>query len=322
MAADRVDDATRGSFEAWQSAAPEHAAAYADVEATWQLARELRETPPLLSLRHETSTRLVAATRHLMRRLGMAAGLAAAVIGLGTGAYLGHQVYQRRVASSSELASEVYQTRVGERMALTLVDGSKVTLNTASRLRVVYSETERRLVLEAGQALFRVAKGQAQPFIVTAGGQRITAHGTEFDVRLDRDSIKVALVEGIVSVQDENKPSTPEIRLKPNEVLAAGADVRSVRAVPDMERLVSWQDGLLIFEDESLGAAVAEMNRYVRRPIILSDPSLAKLRISGAFRAGSTRTFVDAVTHLFPVTIVENTADSIVLATTPQRPAA
>ncbi|MEI4594864.1 FecR domain-containing protein, partial [Klebsiella pneumoniae] len=84
-----------------------------------------------------------------------------------------------------------------------------------------YDAQARRLVLERGQAVFHVAKGQALPFEVVAGGRTITAHGTVFDVRLDRDAVAVALFEGKVSVS--GGPGGRENALLPNQMLTASA---------------------------------------------------------------------------------------------------
>jgi transmembrane sensor len=321
MTAALVDTEVRDAFERWLAASPAHARAYADVDAIWKLGRETSEAPAILALRHETATRMAATTRGLVYRLGLAAAMLIATLsGAGLAWYMNVRAAER--AFASQAAGEVYQTRIGERMTLTLMDGSTATLNTASRLRVNYSDSVRHLTLESGQAIFDVAKGQPRPFVVSAGSQTITAHGTEFDVRLEPENVQVALIEGIVSVRRKTSPSAPEVRLSPGEVLSAGANSHSVQTVRDMKSFVSWRDGLLIFDDESLADAVTEMNRYVERPIMLADQKLGKLRISGAFHAGGTGTFVDAVTHLFPVAVVQQGPNAIVLDRASKRPGA
>lgn len=319
LTASLVDVEAHTEFERWLSASPRHAEAYADVDATLRLGREMSETAPILALRHETATRMAATTRTLVYRLGVAAAMLIATLsGAGLAWYM--NVRSNQAVLAAQLPGEVYQTRIGERMTLTLMDGSTATLNTASRLRVNYSDSERHLTLESGQALFDVAKGQPRPFVVSAGSQQITAHGTEFDVRLEPEKVNVALVEGIVSVRNQMNPSTQELRLKPGDVLSAGANSHSLQTVHDMKSLVSWRDGLLIFDNASLSTAVAEMNRYVERPIVLADPRLGKLRISGAFHAGGTGTFVDAVARLFPVAVVQEGPRAIVLDSKGEHP--
>jgi ferric-dicitrate binding protein FerR (iron transport regulator) len=111
-----------------------------------------------------------------------------------------------------------YQTGAGQRSAVTLADGSRVTLSTRSRLEVAYTPRERRVRLVAGQGRFQVARDAARPFVVTAGSRRVTAAGAAFDVRLDREALSVTMLEGSVRVQ----PAAASA--------AGGKDVRSLVA--------------------------------------------------------------------------------------------
>jgi transmembrane sensor len=208
-------------------------------------------------------------------------------------------------------AGRVYQTGVGERLTIGLADGSTAILNTASRLRVAYSDRERRLVLEDGEALFTVAKGQPRPFVVTAGGRSITAHGTEFDVRLDSRTLKVALVEGVVSVRAA--ADAREVRLAPRDVLVAEGNLTSVRSGSDLAAFVGWRDGLVMFDNATLAEAAAEMNRYLEQPRLEIEPAVAGLRLSGAFRTGQTAAFLEALDQGFHVVVTERTPRRIVL---------
>ena len=91
-------------------------------------------------------------------------------------------------------------TELGEQRNLTLSDGTRVALNTATKIRVRYDNAARRVELERGEALFEVAKVPARPFVVIAGGRRVTAVGTSFVVRRDNEEVAVTLLEGKVTV--------------------------------------------------------------------------------------------------------------------------
>jgi transmembrane sensor len=269
----------------------------------------------MLALRHETLSSLV--VRPAAQRWGrvVAAGVAVVLLAAtATFLLLRSPAPPGPVAVVAQRAPDLYQTAVGERLDATLPDGSRVTLNTDSRLRVAYDGRERRLVLERGQALFEVAHGQPRPFVVLAAGQRITATGTVFDVRLERDNqVRVTLVEGRVLVRAD-RPGTRVTTMQPSEVLLATATAATVAREPEVEHVVSWRNGMLIFENDSLAEAVAEMNRYVRRPIVLEDPGIGRIRVSGAFRTGETDAFIEALELSFPVRVVERRGDAIVLA--------
>lgn len=320
LAATPGDAALRAAFEAWRAADPAHAAAFAEIVAAHALARGAGETPAMLVLRHETLARLVVPRRSRSRlRPAIAAGLAAAMLGALTWQVLPplpgtETIEPARPAAVIAAASGVYRTGVGERLTLTLADGSTAVLNTGSRLRTAYTAGERRLVLEQGQALFEVAKERGRPFVVSAGDQLIVAHGTAFDVRLARDEVKVALIEGQVTVKPRTAAKAQGVDLRPRELLVARGTATSVRRIENVEQVASWRDGILIFENNSLAEAAAEMSRYVPQRIEIVDPAVARIRISGAFHAGETDTFLEALDMHFQVTVVERTPERILLA--------
>ena len=315
----QLDPKELDRFEQWRRDNPANAAAYGEIEAAYVTARAFAGSNEMLALRQETLSSLVVRRSSRWRRTvaaGVAAVLLVAIASMlmlrspmtpapGPGAGSGTQVAQR--------TPDLYQTAIGERLAATLPDGSRLTLNTDSRVRIAYDGRERRLVLERGQALFEVAHGQPRPFVVLAGGQRITATGTVFDVRLNPGNrVQVTLVEGRVLVRAD-RAGAQVTQMQPSEVLVASAASATVARDPEIEHVVSWRSGMVIFENDSLAEAVAEMNRYVRQPIVLQDASVGRIRVSGAFRTGETDAFIEALELSFPVRVVERRGDAIVL---------
>jgi transmembrane sensor len=199
----------------------------------------------------------------------------------------------------------LYRTAVGERSTVVLPDGSVATLNTDSVLKVAYSGAERGVRLLKGQALFEVAKNARIPFQVYAADRRITAVGTVFDVRLQGEEVKVALVEGIVKVAPLERPGpaapAPQVTMTAGEVLDAPPSAAMTVRTADIARAVSWKDGVAVFDDQPLAEAVAEMNRYTARPVVLADPAIGSLRVSGVFRTGDPDRFAAAMTEVFPL---------------------
>lgn len=221
----------------------------------------------------------------------------------------------------AEAAGQRHETGVGERLDVTLDDGSVVTLNTATLVEVAYGESRREVRLIRGQALFRVAQGQPRPFVVLAGDQRITATGTAFDVRLDGNAVKVVLIEGRVEVAPAVRPALQRIapalgrqEMSPGEQLVAGQGA-PVRVTPaDVEQATSWRRGQVVFHDEPLSAAVAEMNRYSPVQMVIDDPRVANLRISGVFGVARGENFQAAVAAYHPVEVRRRSEGVAVLA--------
>ena len=303
-------------FDHWRAMNPAHGLALAEIEAAHAEAKAAADSGPMLALRHEALSRLVMPRVQRRRRFALVGAIAASVFALaGTWTFGNLAQFSSNRPQAAAVTPAVYRTAVGERLTVTLSDGSSATLNTASRLRLAYNSTERRLILEQGQALFRVAKGQARPFIVEALDRVVTAHGTMFDVRIEPGKkVKVSLLEGSVSVANVAAPASPVARLQPKDVLVASNQQIEVSREPQIEKEISWRDGLIIFEDESLADAVAEVNRYVSNPIVLQDERLRQIRVSGAFRTGETSAFVEALQLQFPVRVAERSRDRIVLA--------
>lgn len=204
---------------------------------------------------------------------------------------------------------ERYATSIGERRTVRLADNSRIELNTGSVAEVAYSPGRRDIRLLAGQALFRVAHNPNRPFTVVAGDRRIIATGTAFDVRIgDGGTVAVTLIEGHVRVeplqrdgQDRLPPAAVVTTLDPGERLASTPGGRVQVAAADVERDTSWTRGQVVFRDDRMADAIAELNRYSTDRLVVNDPRVANLRVSGAFTAGGTANFIAAVTAFYPI---------------------
>ncbi len=223
------------------------------------------------------------------------------------------------------LQQGVYSTGIGEQRALRLDDGSVVTLDAKSRVRVAYTDGVRLLMLERGRARFDVARDPLRPFRVQAGDQTVVAHGTQFNVERMGETVLVTLLEGRVAVTGiavaSSAPTPPAAAaeqtsaLPPRQRNSAASVVEltagqglTVRAngratmVPkiDVERATAWQSGRLFFDNEPLASAAERVNRYSKLQIEVS-PSVANLEVSGVFTAGDADAFVEAISTYFPV---------------------
>lgn len=235
------------------------------------------------------------------------------------------------------LQQGVYTTGIGEQRALRFDDGSLVTLDAKSRVRVAYTDSERLFVLERGRARFDVARDPVRPFRVQAGEQTIVAHGTQFDVERVSGNVLVTLLEGRVavtgietglgpaaariSVTNGKTMPSPEVKppVPPVIELTAGQGLQ-VRAnghatvVPkiDVQQATGWQDGRLFFDNEPLASAVERVNRYSKLQIEVSS-SVANVTVSGVFTAGDANAFVEAISAYFPVQAERTGASGILL---------
>ena len=304
----------RERFAQWLAADSRNSAAYASIRRAWMGMGNAAVDERILSMRRDA---LAIPTNSRQRKYGSTAIAASILMALVFGA--GLLVHRGRLGAN---AGE-FVTQVGQRSSITLADGSTVMLDTASRIRVEFDARVRRVRLLTGQAWFEVAKNQPRPFMVEAGDQVVTAHGTAFDVRLEEhDQIRVTLIEGRVSVEEVARPGEGIIRpdasrnreeLLPGEQLVVTATRLPIKQKADIAKATSWRAGQIIFDNDTLENAVAEINRYSTRQIVLADPHLASLRVSGVFIAGHSESFVETVTGNFPIKANPAAGDRLLL---------
>ena len=306
------NDPTDAEFTEWFDRDPANAAAYfSALEALDAVARNAGE-PEVLALRHAAlAARGSGRGRWAIAGGGaMAAAAAAAALlfALAPGTPLApvgppasQQLAQRKAAQSG-----VFRTGIGERAAIDLPDGSIVTLDTDSEIKIAYSPQARSIYLISGQALFEVAHGRPQPFEVFAKGQRITAVGTVFNVRIEGPAVRVSMVDGAVRLRRVTRTQGPlELTLTAGEAALASPDsAPTVERSADVRRMTSWQGGVLVFNDTPLLDAVAEINRYTMQPIAIADAGVAAYRVNGVFKTNDPEHFAQAMAEVLPIEIV------------------
>jgi transmembrane sensor len=226
------------------------------------------------------------------------------------------------VIASLYWRDNVFTTAVGQQRVRVLRDGTRVALNTDTRIEVNYDEHARRVRLVRGEARFDVSKRPTWPFLVSVGGQEIRALGTSFIVRHDNDQdLSVMLVDGRISVAPvtgigEAPPQAPQV-LVPGQRLVIAQHRAPTVDRPELSRVTAWERGQVEFDATPLEDATTEMNRYTTTHVIVSDPEVAKLRIGGVFRAGDSDEFVKVVTSALGLQ-AERNGTNIVLSRSTQ----
>jgi len=206
-----------------------------------------------------------------------------------------------------------YQTDIGERRVVALPDGSRISMDSDTRVRVAYQKTARSITLDRGRSRFDVAHDSSRPFTVTAGPRTVVAVGTSFDVERLRSTVLITLIQGQVVIKGaEPELMTAPISLNAGEQLVVSRDMKPNIVAADPQVARAWEAGRLLFRDEPLGDAVARVNRYTTHAIQI-DPSIASIRISGVFNAGDIGSFVSAVTSYFAVQASTTPDNSILL---------
>lgn len=283
--------ADQAALDAWLEESTAHRVAWLRMEYGW------RKVGRLSVLRGATPAEERRPLLSRWRPAAMAAGLAL-VVGLGS-----------LVATQQLGGRKVYATELGGHATAPLADGSKIELNTDTRVRVALAEEQRTVWLDRGEAYFDVAKDPDRPFVVFAGGRKVTVLGTRFSVRRDGDRVLVAVAEGKVRV-DPLRPTAPI----PPAVVTGGdvviaddiATLVTPKSAARVESELAWRRGLLMFDKSTLGDAVDEINRYNRKKLVVDDADAAAIRITGSFEAENVDAFARLLREAFGLNVEEN----------------
>ena len=208
--------------------------------------------------------------------------------------------------------ASVLETRVGEQRTAKLDDGSSISLNTDSHVTVRFARAERTISLDQGEAQFDVAHDAGRPFVVYAGNETIKALGTSFVVRRDGDDVRVTLLRGKVEVRRLGEAPRLLAVLNAGERLSAGPSGTPVLDRPAVEAITAWRRGEILFDGTPLGEAVAEVNRYGRVRVVVEDPRLAALPVSGVFTTDDVAEFAQAIAQLHGLR-VRRQADNLLI---------
>uniref|UniRef100_UPI0035CB8893 FecR family protein n=1 Tax=uncultured Sphingomonas sp. TaxID=158754 RepID=UPI0035CB8893 len=279
------------ALAAWRATVPGASDHFDRLQRQWAALGAVADDPAILVIREHDLR-----AYNCPERIKMLMAVAAAMLLLVTSAatFLHYDPF----APFEPSGGETFRTGNGQRTIATLIDGSVVTLDAESELRVVEMGARRRLQLVRGRAFFEVAKDKAHPFLVEAMRKTIRAVGTKFDVRVDADDkVTVTLVEGKVAVDQPvgwRQPAA-HVELVAGGRLVAPPGRRWRVAHVDTANDTSWLSGRLTFVREPLADAIAEVNRYSTRRIVFVDGPSPATSIVGVFVAGDTDGFVTAL---------------------------
>lgn len=294
LAAENATEADFLDFEAWISD-PVHRAAYEAIDALDEvlavdradllkaldasqaeilLFQPIKKKPAVL---HGVSRRLVIGG-------ALAAGLAVLIVG------------PNLLKPSLEWTT--YTTAPGETRTLNLEDGSTVTMNGASSLKVAFSARERRVEMADAEATFDVAKNPARPFLIGARGHEIKVVGTEFNVFNFDGATRVTVRRGIVQVHRNGDGNSARL-LAGQEFAQSGAAPGLVRAC-DPEDAFAWRSGQLVYDDARLTDVVSALNRRFRTPMRL-EAGAGDARFTGVLSLDSEEAVVRRLEAFLPI---------------------
>lgn len=275
--------ADHGRWRAWMEKQPDHAVAWARVES---MRSSIRAVP--------TDLASPVLRRAGPQRRGVLRAAAGGLVGMGAIGISWHFV--------DGDADE--NTAVGERRDLQLADGSRLVMNTATSISLRFDAAQRLVLLQAGEVWIETARpapGQvadARPFTVVTPEGSVRALGTRFTVRSDDGVSAVTVLRDAVEVRtgsfaQRRLDAGSRVDFEPHHI---------GRTLQADQNAGAWEQGSVVVVDARLGDLVAELARY-RRGYLACDPSVAGLRVSGAFPVGDTDGALAALVRSLPVPV-------------------
>lgn len=290
-------------LDAWAATSEAARAEIAETRQLWLAAGLVADDPAVQALRQSVrrSTGLEArqARRRPDRRLVWGGGLMAAGLAVG-------------VVLLAPARTRIYEAPAHAVSAVTLADGSQVTLSPGGQISARLSWRDRAVVLDRGDAFFSVSHDPARPFTVAVQDRRLTVLGTRFNVA-GGQSLTVSLVEGALKV---SRPGGADVLLAPGQRYAEPGRARGAgrRETGDVAADMAWTQGRLIFDDEPLAVAAQRIARASGQSVSLSDPAVGRLRLSGTVRLKPLSGVQAALESALPVETVVTPAGDLVIS--------
>lgn len=287
------------ALDAWLEESDLHKAAFWRLEHSWSEADRLAAlgTGPAAAPRRRAS----------VRRLRPRAWAALTALAASVAAVIGFGFHEAR-PGDGQVAMASFATDVGGHRSLGLSDGSRVELNTDTKVRTAIGGYRRAVWLDKGEAFFEVAHRDGLPFVVHAGPREITVLGTKFSVRRIGDKVTVWVREGRVRVENVEHASAARssVVTAGGVALSDGAATLVTAASPErVEQALSWREGMLSFDQERLGDIALEFNRYNHKKIVVDDADAANIRIGGTFPASEPAAFARLLRDAYALEIEE-----------------
>ena len=292
-----LSEKEREDFKAWLQRGPEHARIFEEYVAIDEAIEDHRQD--ILADTYEAELFALADEQEARRgnrfamfsRLAAASVFAAAAIGVFF------------TVQSPTTTPQSFATARGERESIPLEDGSSIMLNTDSAVDVTYARDRREVRLADGEALFSVSRDPERPFVVDTQFGEVTVTGTVFSVTSNSTATTVRVVSGAVDV-------TPAGDARVTLLAGQSVAINSLGEASDVvtfdpNTALAWREDKARYRATPLAAVVADLNRYFERPIVLGDPMLAELAVTGEFDTNDQQTVLNALGVAFSLRSIE-----------------
>lgn len=294
-------DMLRSEFEAWRAASPRNRKAYSRIADQLSASTILKRSP-----RYGVSRSRERLHGTSWLPWSTIAAAAAAVLLLAYGAGGAPLPGLLSNGATTARAAERLVTQRGEIRTFRLGDGSVATLDTDSRLDISFLDGKQHLRLMRGRVRL-AAGGDRSDVRLRAGNGVIVARDADLDVSLGSDGlVRIALRRGAANFAAAGTGNRNSSALPIGRTLIFGETASTRMAARPAEAMANdWPSGWAEYRSISLGDLVAEANRYAARPILIEEPAVADLRLSGRFKISDAEAVASRAALLFGLKVTE-----------------
>lgn len=256
------------AFKHWLNQDPSHQKAWEDAQALWHDVARLTESDLADTPSPNRSAIAVQArqTPYSYFAIGIAACLLLSVVIWVTGI---------------PYYPADYQTGIGDGQEIALADGSMIQLNSNTAVSIDFDDSRRRLILHSGEAWFKVAPDPVRPFEVETDFGTVRALGTQFNIANYNEMVTVTVFEHAVRVRLADGGQVQ--RLTEGSSLQFDRSIQYLDQQADLKKTSAWRRQRMIFQDRKLTDVVQELNRYRQGRILIVDPTINDLPMTGVF---------------------------------------
>jgi ferric-dicitrate binding protein FerR (iron transport regulator) len=213
-----------------------------------------------------------------------------------------HNGQEAAVSSNREVVAAY-----GTRSSLILPDGSKVWLNSGSKLTYPPDFTQNnRTIFLTGEAFFDVVSDKAKPFDVITGQFTVRAVGTEFNVfSYEDDEFETSLEDGVIQLFKTGGTANhePILKVKPGQRVTFNEEQKKlVLTDDDVARYSLWREGKLSFKNDPMDEVIKKLERWYNVDIELKDPELSKYRYTAVFENETVQQAMEMLSFSSPIT--------------------
>ena len=217
-------------------------------------------------------------------------------------------------------------TTTAELRSVKLPDGSRVSLGPETQLRLAFSERERLISMQTGEAYFEVSPDPQRPFSVKTPSGTVVAVGTAFSVHTLTDRIAVAVTHGKVRVETGGGPVVEEAlsvageSAPPPVVLVTGQrfvrerERTTIDKLPSLDSATAWQQRRLEYNNEELRVVIADINRYSATKLKIDSNDIGEQRYTGTVFPDEIDVWLTSIEGVFPIQVSESGTNRVITA--------